>query len=63
MRIQNKYLYTGLLLSIALSAHVYGQAQPTTEDAGRGIISLPDKTWGVEIDLPGFTITSNGDEA
>lgn len=40
-------------------------AQPVIQDvsvplgAGRGLISLPDRTWGVFFDLTGFTIKNN----
>jgi hypothetical protein len=28
-------------------------------NAGRGIVAFPDKTWGIQMELSGFTVTSN----
>ncbi len=60
MNINLRCLWTALVLLIIPSAQILGQNQTSTGVIGRGVVSLPDKTWGVEIDLSGFTITSNG---
>lgn len=50
---------SGLLLLIPFSM-IYGQEQGSPDGAGRGIVALLDKTWGVQLDLSGFTITFSG---
>ena len=50
----------GLLLLVSPWIGVQGQTPPSAEGAGRGVVSLPDKTWGVQLDLPGFAITFSG---
>jgi len=47
----------GLMLNVPLLAH--SQEHNATEFAGRGIVSLWNKTWGVEVYLPGFHIEIN----
>jgi hypothetical protein len=48
------------MLLVIPCARLRGQDQTSKSAIGRGVVSLPDKTWGVELDLSGFTITSNG---
>jgi tetratricopeptide (TPR) repeat protein len=60
MNIQPRHVCIALLLLLIPCAGIHGQNQASTAVVGRGVVSLPDKTWGVEIDLSGFTLTSNG---
>jgi tetratricopeptide (TPR) repeat protein len=58
--VKSRILWIGLLLLITPGERVYAQDQTPTGDTGRGVVSLPDKPWGVQLDLPGFTITFSG---
>jgi hypothetical protein len=49
-------------LSLLAGCPILGaaQVQISPADAGRGIVAFSDKSWGIQMDLSGFTVTSNG---
>lgn len=50
----------GLLIAPGWASLSGAQKQAPSIDAGLTVVSLPDKSWGVQMNLPGFIVKSNG---
>jgi tetratricopeptide (TPR) repeat protein len=48
------------LLAVARPWLVNAQKPSAGSDAGRAVVSIPGKSWGVQMSLPGFKVKSNG---
>lgn len=57
----NKIRWLFALIAVTGCPILAGAQKPApSADTGRTVVSLPDKQWGVQIDLSGFAVKSNG---